>query len=166
MMTDPIPEIAISVRQPWAWAIIYAGKPLENRSAKAISFMVPLKGRRAIHAAKGMTQDEYWDAHHFMSGLGIACPAPHVLLRGGIIGSVEVTGVTNGRDGRHVMESDARWFFGPRALMLADPKPCEFIPAVGALGYFNWKPADPSIVPPTARWMLPQAAQTTTGLLL
>ena len=28
-MTD-LPELALSVRQPWAWAIIYAGKDIET----------------------------------------------------------------------------------------------------------------------------------------
>jgi hypothetical protein len=37
-----LPRLAISVRQPWAWAIIHGGKPLENRTAGAIKFMVPL----------------------------------------------------------------------------------------------------------------------------
>lgn len=29
-MTE-LPPLALSVRQPWAWAIIYAGKDIENR---------------------------------------------------------------------------------------------------------------------------------------
>lgn len=141
-----IPELAISVRQPWAWAIIYAGKGFENRTAGAIKFMVPLLGRRAIHASKGMTREEYEDARDFMADLGVACPAPDALRRGGTIGSVDVVG--------KVKESGSQWFFGPQALVLENPMPCEFIPAVGALGYFRWKPADPSIVPAPARWML------------
>ena len=53
----------------------------------------------------------------------------------------------------------SRWYFGPRALMLANATPCDFIPAVGALGYFKWQRAAPSIVPPPARWMLPAATR-------
>ncbi len=29
-MTEPM--LALSIRQPWAWAIIHAGKDVENRS--------------------------------------------------------------------------------------------------------------------------------------
>lgn len=153
MMTSiELPDIAISVRQPWAWGIIYGGKLLENRSAAAIKYMAPLCGRRAIHAAKGMTRDEYESARDFMRELGVECPAPAELQRGGIIGSVDVTGV--------VSESENRWFIGPRALVLADPQPCDFIPAVGALGYFKWKPASSEIVPKPARWMTAQASST------
>jgi hypothetical protein len=32
-----LPLQAISVRQPWAWAIIYAGKDVENRSRDAVA---------------------------------------------------------------------------------------------------------------------------------
>lgn len=147
-MTD-LPRIALSVRQPWAWAIIRAGKDIENRSAFAIQHMSPLAGRRAIHAAKGMTRDEYERARDFMASIGVICPEARDLLRGGIIGSVDVTGT--------VKMSASPWFFGPRGMTLANPAPCDFVPSVGALGYFRWEPAGPEIVPPPARWMLPAA---------
>lgn len=153
-MSQPFPDIAISVRQPWAWAIIHAGKDIENRSAGAVQYMRPLTGRRAIHASKGMTKSEYDDAKEFMRSIGVHCPDAGELLRGGIIGSVEIVGA--------VKESESRWFFGPRGLVLRDPQPCKFVPSVGALGYFRWKEADPSILPPLARWMLPPQPMRTT----
>lgn len=110
--------------------------------------MVPVRGRKAIHASKGMSRDEYEDASEFMRRIGIACPPPAELQRGGIIGSVDVVDV--------VRESESRWFFGPRGMELANPEPCEFIPSVGSLGYFRWKRGEASIVPPPARWMLPK----------
>ncbi|WP_409188395.1 hypothetical protein [Bradyrhizobium sp. RDM4] len=36
---DALPEFALSVRQPWAWAIIHGGKDVENRSAPAVRNM-------------------------------------------------------------------------------------------------------------------------------
>lgn len=150
-MIHDLPQLALSVRQPWAWAIIYGGKPLENRTKFAIAHMVPMCGPRAIHASKNMSREDYEEARDFMAEIGIICPPPHELPRGGIIGSVEVIGM--------VSESDSPWFFGPRALKLANPKPCDFIPVVGQLGYFKWKPADPSIVPSPARWMKPTAQE-------
>lgn len=142
-----LPELAISVRQPWAWAIIYAGKSLENRSPQAISYMKPVEGPRCIHASKGMTRYEYEDARDYMRKLGIECPAPADLLRGGIIGTVEVTG--------YVTRSSNPWFFGPRALVLANPRSCDFIPAQGALGYFKWQRSGERSESP-AKWMLPK----------
>lgn len=111
-MTE-LPDIALSVRQPWAWAIIHADplKDIENRSSAAVGKGSMVAGRRiAIHAAKGMTQDEYLQAASFMVTLGVVCPPARELLRGGIIGSVRVTDI--------VRASESPWFFGPRGLVL------------------------------------------------
>lgn len=152
-----LPSVALSVRQPWAWAIIHAGKDIENRSWQAVNWGLNQRGRVAIHASKGIGRDEYDDARDTINQIlkahpasGFECPAAIDLLRGGIIGTVDVVDV--------VTDSDSDWFFGPRGLVLRNPAPCEFIPAVGALGYFSWKPADKSIVPVPAKWMLPAAA--------
>lgn len=110
----------------------------------------PIERRIAIHAAKGMLKHEYESAAEFMAGIGVICPPPGELLRGGIIGAVTVTHVT-----KPSAPPQSRWYFGPRALMLANAQPCDFIPSVGALGYFAWEPADASSVPPPAKWMLP-----------
>lgn len=142
-----LPKLALSVRQPWAWAIIHGGKDIENRSWQAVNHGLRQRGRIAIHASKGMSREEYESACEFIVDRGLTCPAPADLLRGGLIGSVEVIDV--------VSASDSPWFFGPRGLVLRDPVPCEFIPAQGALGYFNWVPGN-VVVPPPARWMLPQ----------
>lgn len=140
-----LPDIALSVRQPWAWAIIYGGKDIENRTAAAVRHgMKP--GRIAIHASKGMTRDEYESARDFIEGVtGQPCPTPDALIRGAIIGSVTVTGV--------VSEHESDWFFGPRGLVLDGAAPCAPIPSVGALGYFKWTRGGE--IDPPKRWMLP-----------
>lgn len=151
----PYPKLALSVRQPWAWAIIHAGKDIENRSWQAVNHGLRQRGRIAVHAAKGLAKTEYEDARDTINEIlaaapdfGLRCPEARDLLRGGIIGTVGVVDV--------VTESDSDWFFGPRGLVLRNPLPLrDFIPAVGALGYFNWTPGDASIVPPPAKWMLP-----------
>lgn len=150
-----LPRLALSVRQPWAWAIIYAGKDIENRSWQAVNHGLNVRGRIAVHAAKGMTRDEFEDAAEFMATLGVKCPAPHLLDRGGIIGSVDVTGV--------VTAHDSPWFFGPRGLVLCRPEPCVLIPARGALGYFEWKKGYPHELPLPSRWMLPPELQPAKG---
>jgi hypothetical protein len=156
-----IPRLAISVRQPWAWAIIFAGKDIENRSWQAVNHGLRQRGRIAIHAAKGMARDEYECArdtiNHILHSRGtdLRCPAPADLLRGGVIGSVEVVDV--------VSDSDSPWFFGPRGLVLRDPEVWTFIPCIGALGYFEWRRADPNVVPPPAKWMLPAATSVRTS---
>lgn len=147
-MRETLPEFALSVRQPWAHAIIYFDKDVENRSWQAVNHGLRVRGRIAIHAAKGLGKAEYEEAREFIDLRGWTCPDASALRRGGIIGSVEVVDV--------VSEHDSPWFFGPRGLVLRDPRPCAFIPSVGALGYFRWQPADPSIVPEPAAWMLPK----------
>lgn len=152
-----LPELALSVRQPWAWAIIHAGKDIENRSWQSVNHGLRMRGRIAIHAAKGMTKAEYEEGCEFIDSMGWTCPGPTALFRGGVIGSVEVVDV--------VAKHDSRWFFGPRGLVLRYPRPCAFIPAIGALGYFKWRPADMSIVPPPARWMLPKPPKLTQTIM-
>lgn len=142
-----LPRLALSVRQPWAWAITSAGKDIENRSWQAVNHGLRQRGRIAIHAAKGLTREEYEDGRDFIESLGIACPPAVDLRRGGIVGSVEVVDV--------VGESDSRWFFGPRGLVLRDAELWTFIPAIGALGYFEWRRDDSLVPPPPAKWMLP-----------
>jgi len=134
-----IPNIALSVRQPWAWAIIHAGKDIENRSTYAVTKGGFEPKRICIHASKGMTKDEYEAARDFMATLDVECPRPDDLIRGAIIGMVTVTAVVN--------DHSSPWFFGPRGLVLTDPVAIEPIPASGALGYFKWQetgaPTDP-----------------------
>lgn len=142
---------ALSVRQPWAWAIIHAGKDVENRSWQAVNHGLHVRGRICIHAAKGMTRDEYEEAREFIDGLGYHTPEPYALHRGGVIGEVDVVDV--------VSQSDSLWFFGPRGLVLRNPRSMQFVPAQGRLGYFDWVPADMSIVPKPAAWMLPKSLQ-------
>jgi hypothetical protein len=123
-------------------------KDIENRSWQAVNHGLRKRGRVAIHASKGMTKEEYEDASEFIADIGFLVPPARELLRGGIIGSVEVVDVVN--------ESESPWFCGPRGLVLRDPKPCVFVPSVGALGYFRWKEAEQSIVPAPSAWMLPK----------
>lgn len=54
-------HLALSVRQPWAWAIISGGKTIENRS-----WTTPYRGPLLIHAGKAFDPDdvEYIEAEH------------------------------------------------------------------------------------------------------
>ena len=47
---------ALSIRQPWTWAILHAGKTIENRS-----WATDYRGPLLLHAAKGCTALEYED---------------------------------------------------------------------------------------------------------
>jgi hypothetical protein len=142
-MKEQLPDIALSVRQPWAWAIIHATPPkdIENRGLFAKKWLSYLKGlqRVCIHAATGMTREEYEIAADYMARIGVSCPPPADLVRGAIIGTVQISTI--------VTTSESRWFSGPCGLVLRAPAPCEPEPAIGALGLFDWRKASSHTVP-------------------
>lgn len=126
---------ALSIRQPWAWAIVHAGKRFENRDWKRCSYRGPL----LIHAAKGCTRDEYSEAADFIAQRRCAAtylrqgvpplPPLNVLHRGGIVGVCRVVNATT--------FSPDPWFFGPLGIHLADVRPLPFVPFKGSLGLFD-----------------------------
>lgn len=121
---------AISIRQPWAWLIMHGGKDIENRC-----WPTRLRGRVLVHAAKGMTVEEWEHAWMFAVGSGISPNAAnrgltrHTIERGGIIGSVEIVDC--------VTASDSPWFMGKYGFVLRDPRPLPFVSIKGALGFFD-----------------------------
>ncbi|AZD84962.1 hypothetical protein C4K14_2128 [Pseudomonas chlororaphis subsp. aureofaciens] len=120
---------ALSIRQPWAWLIIHGGKDIENRS-----WHTKHRGRFLVHAAKGMTSREWVAASDFCIAQGIHdtpfdMPSDDDLLRGGIIGSVELVDSLD--------TSDSPWYMGQKGFLLRDPKPLPFIPLKGRLGFFE-----------------------------
>lgn len=153
-----LPTFAISVRQPWAYAIIHAGKDVENRVKRAITMGgMDQHARIAIHAASGMTRDEYESARAFMvEKCDVLCPHPSALVRGAVIGSVSITGITK--------VSSSKWFFGPWALELADPAPCRPIACTGQLGAFRWQSRQSDHLREPLPWMMawPNRARRTS----
>lgn len=157
-MQHDLPPLALSVRQPWAWAIIHADKRIENRAWRRPNPGLDFRGRVAVHAAGGMTRAEYEEARDFIDSCGWTCPGPSALFRGGIIGSVEIVDVVRRRE---ELPAGERWFFGPIGLVLKDPIPHRFVPCKGQLGFFRWAEGKLEDVPKPARWMLPPAPKLT-----
>ena len=116
---------ALSIRQPWCWLILNAGKDIENRN-----WSTRYRGRIFLHAAKGMTRDEFemterWCVDRF----GLLLPAASELQRGGIVGAADIIDCVD--------HSDSRWFEGRFGLKLANVTPLPFRPFKGALGFFD-----------------------------
>ncbi|MGR3501836.1 hypothetical protein [Pseudaestuariivita sp.] len=139
-----LPPLALSVRQPWAWAIVAGHKPIENRSAGAIRAGGMTRGWVCIHAATGLKQDEFQWGHWRLAKHGVTCPRPETLVRGAIIGVVEVVDIID--------RSDSEWFGGACGLVLENAREITPIPAPGALGYFAWHEAGEVAKP--LPWML------------
>jgi hypothetical protein len=126
--------LALSIRQPWAWLIVHAGKDIENRD-----WSTRVRGRVLVHASKGMTRDEFDSAAIFAFGRTGAARLPPMagLQRGGIIGSVEIVDC--------VQRSSSCWFVGRFGFVLRDPMPLPFTPWKGQLGFFDVPEAELAI---------------------
>ena len=131
--------LALSVRQPWAWLILHAGKDIENRT-----WPTKVRGRVLIHAAKGVTKDEWRSSWDWVRR---NCPEAWekgnreiqagTIERGGIVGSVEIIDC--------VANSPSRWFVGDHGFVMQNPQPLPFYPYKGQLGFFQvedlaWQP--------------------------
>lgn len=119
----------LSIRQPWAWAIIHGGKDVENRS-----WQTKYRGRILIHAAIKFDMAGYrWIAENenrlWIQQSICQLPAIHEFQRGGIIGSVEFVDC--------VPIHGSLWFQGPYGFVLKNPEPLPFRPCKGRLGLFT-----------------------------
>lgn len=122
MSTEP--QLALSLRQPWAWLVIHGGKDIENRT-----WSTKFRGRVWIHAAGRMTESDFEEAFWAARDVAPSITIPRDLDLGGIIGSVEIIDCT--------AHHPSPWFFGPKGFVLRNPEPCDFKPCRGALGFFK-----------------------------
>lgn len=81
----------LTVRQPWAWAIIHGGKDVENRVRNIAG---NYRGPVAIHAAK-VNDTDAWAAmgRTNLAAYSRALDVPEPLIGGAIIGVVELVDV-------------------------------------------------------------------------
>ena len=141
------PNLALSLRQPWADFVLYFGKHVENRTWNFHN-----RGEFWIHAAKGMTKSEYEDAMMMLEEV-TGCPLEKAELlmsmeRGGIVGRARLVGVEMPRThklhgiGRVAAEAehlrvDWRWHFPDQyGFVLADVVSVPFVPCKGYFGFF------------------------------
>lgn len=115
---------ALSVRQPWAWAIIHGGKDVENRA-----WPTSYRGEIYIHAPAGLDRLAYSVMLAIQKTFGREGPSVFDLHSNGIIGKVKLIDC--------VQSSTSKWFSGPYGFVFANPEPIEFIPMKGTLGIFN-----------------------------
>lgn len=134
-----IPLVALSIRQPWAWAIVALGKDVENRSWRTRH-----RGPLLIHASHGVKAADveaftlHAEAHPaIMERLEAAGGLQLDELRklaGGIVGQVDVVDC--------VARSDSPWFAGPFGFALANAEALPFQACRGQLGLFQpFRPA-------------------------
>ena len=111
---------AISIRPPWAWAILHAGKDIENRTWRSA-----IRGTIAIHASQSMTRPYYESAIESIKGIAPAAEVPtyEAMVRGAIIGLVDVIGCEERTKSKwHVANHYGFILSNPR--VLREPIPC------------------------------------------
>lgn len=151
--------LALSLRQPWAWAILHAGKRIENRR-----WNTHYRGHILLHAAKGCMADEHEDAIGWMVQAGVIKVGdhwpewPHGADRGGIVGRARIVDVVRPwcpdlRVGGEPLGAppfpstlekfyppgvDHRWHMVKQfGFVLDDVQPMPFRPYPGSLGLFR-----------------------------
>jgi hypothetical protein len=119
--------VALSLRQPWLWAILYAGKNIENRTWRS-----RYRGRVILHASR--TMDEAGVKYLREAGF----PVPTDLPVGAYVGEVTIIECLPSA------ECTSPWAFGPWCYILERPIVYETpIPGKGRLGLY---PVPPEVV--------------------
>jgi hypothetical protein len=113
---------ALTVKQPWAWAIVSGYKDVENRSRRTNH-----RGQLLIHAAKQLDPDGF----QLLWELGVYRRLPDELPLGALIGTVDIVDC--------VANADSPWAL-PRAWHWGLRRPKQFntpLPCAGSLGLFT-----------------------------
>lgn len=122
---------ALTVKQPWAWAIIHGGKDIENRSQRT-----NYRGELYIHAGKG----EDPGAFGFPPLRTVIQTHNPVLQRGEVLGTVTLIGCHHSSlcgDSCSEWAEDGYWHWE-----LADPRAIPHpYPATGKLGLWELEPS-------------------------
>lgn len=121
---------ALTIRQPWAWAIVHAGKDIENRT-----WDTDFRGEVLIHTSKKLTKKEYEVACEFIElevDKRIVVPPKAELHCGGVIGIGRLTQVIEPDE-----ECDSPWYVGNYGFVLKDVRPLPFIECRGHLGFWD-----------------------------
>lgn len=109
---------AITIHQPWAWAIIAGHKRVENRT-----WPIRYRGPLAIHA--GLSHASEQEGRRVLADLGIAVPDD--LVYGAILGVVDLVGCLRPSDRQRRLLNcqlmDDPLATGPWCWVLANPRP-------------------------------------------
>ncbi|NSZ06441.1 ASCH domain-containing protein [Agrobacterium tumefaciens] len=128
-MTE-LPQLALSIMQPWAWLIVNGHKDIENRK-----WSTKFRGLVAIHAGKKIDGEAAFDLavdNHPATGAEFAFPdIPNRYQTGGIVGVAEIVDC--------VRSSESEWFVGKYGFVIRNARPVEFIPVRGELAFFEWR---------------------------
>jgi hypothetical protein len=123
---------AISLIQPWAWAIIHAGKDIENRTW---DLPQSFQGKRVmLHASKRVTRDDFEGSADMIEELsGVRVPSYELVPMGALVGAVTFVGSLLPGCGPHPWHAiDQFGWIAHEAKELPEPIPCK-----GSLGFWR-----------------------------
>lgn len=136
-MSAPLPTVALSIRQPWAWLIACGFKDIENRdwrtrhrgpflihAAKTLDEEAHAQVMRGIHPVTGdnSLHGNHYAFHYRRNGAD--------LMQGGLVGRAEIVDVVN--------HSESEWFVGRYGFVLSKAQPfTRFYPMRGKPGIFR-----------------------------
>lgn len=134
---------AITVRQPWAWSIVYAGKDVENRTRNIAG---DYRGPIAIHAGLTLADDDaaVWEMPEYRDRFDTETSVVRhrVDVRGAIIGIGRLWAVHQATPGNGCCPRSTPWGMPDHwHLCLSNVVPVDPIPCRGALGL--WTPELP-----------------------
>lgn len=115
----------LTVKQPWAWALLSGGKDVENRM-----WYTNHRGFLAIHA--GASMDPNWETV-MPSGIVVPEPLPH----SAIVGIVEVVDCIRNSGSKWAQPGCWHW------LLAANPRRIKPYPTPGQLGLWDAPPGFP-----------------------
>lgn len=132
-MISALPQVALSIRQPWAWLIVNGFKDIENRDRCIKHYTGPV----LIHASGTMTKSDYEACELFL----LSNPALDRFQKflpsfeelreqlGGIVGSATI-------DAHGTFKYNSPWWCGPYAYRLIEAAPLPIQRCKGQLGFF------------------------------
>lgn len=136
---------AISVHQPWSWAILHGGKPVENRSWRTHH-----RGPLLIHASRSKASYAAVRGIDWREVFGVELPPWDELPTGAVVGVVDLVDCVQLADWKvarakgcilaAILEPVLRtpWTEGPWCWVLENPRPfAKPVPWSGSQGFFE-----------------------------
>lgn len=123
---------ALSINQPWAWAIVNNWKSVENRG-----WDTKYRGEFFVHAGKKFDKEGYEFLKKMIPDFVLPAEEEFKGMMGGIVGKARLINTVHISKKHLLINRDKPWFFGEYGFMLDDAEPCELRPCKGALGFFT-----------------------------
>lgn len=123
---------ALSINQPWAWAIVNGYKGVENRD-----WDTKFRGWFLIHAGKRFDDGGYDFIKDKFPDIPLPDRYDFESMTGGIVGKARLINTVHISEKRLVIDRDQPWFFGEYGFMLDSAEPVPLKVCKGALGFFT-----------------------------